>query len=299
MREFRKNGQREEIIACIRAYLLKNPDDYGFMKVLSWELFGYADTLTDKEQIEKLVREALELGKRALDLAPSNWHPELKYIITIAHWRLGEYEAGDELFKDFTPIDLNEFYMEQMKYMRGEKRVSKAFMRILDAFQIFVEAVNCMVDFDDEYEVGFSDAEKLARLELAYGMVPIVFDDDRCQYYAETVAELCAKISELHIKTGNADKGFIYLEKAAKYAAEFDGLKVFAFENVGTEACNSYFNSTLVKFTLSTGITSRHRETVCGELLKTRLSRAAFDIVRDDLRFKDIEARLTEGAKKD
>lgn len=298
--EIRKNGNRKETISFLRGEVREYPDDYGSMKILANELKEFASTLADKNEADKLRREALDILERALELVPNDgWRHDINYHMIECLWSLGEHDKATDLAHNKFISD-DELWGFFMKNSQGHERISHAKTRILQAFEKYAEAIECMVDFEDEHGCGFSNNEKLKKLKFAYGMVPLVFDDDKCQKQSETASRLCVNIAELYAKADDIENAFYYLDRAAKYAKEYDEVEQIDINKNNNEIVfsglfvHSLYTSTLLNELVIGEFEDRsYKEpTASGELLKKYLPRPAFDVLRNDPRFGKIERQL-------
>jgi len=301
--ELRKKGDRKKTIAFLRGYVEQYPEDYHYQRILAFEIGNYADMLDNFEQANSLRRDALGILEHivAFRLPADNHHQsnEIKFWILDFLWQLGEDEKAEKIVNDLNcSYDVETV---RMKYLRGRERIWRASEHILSAFEKFIEATLCMVDVNDEYGCGFSDGEKLARLNLAYNFVSIVFDDGHSQNQSETVAQLCIIIAELCVKTDDIENAFHFLTNAAKHAAAFDRLdRNYISKMEKNESTfngpfiNTYFSSTLLKGFCRTEPDQRtYKEpTASGEILKKHLTRSIFDAIRSDPCFTEIEEQF-------
>ncbi len=179
----------------------------------------------------------------------------------------------------------------KMNILKGEDLVRLTQSNIFDLTQIFClcsyRLADMVADMDDKNGARYTWEQKIEILQKAIAMFDIVFDNGDYNVCFHNLSYLHRDISIMAMRADDFALALENLEKAAKYAAELDGLpdkNPHVSLLVNTLEYNSAHNG------------KNFSDTSCEMLLK-HLSDSVFDGIRDEPRFKAVESFLKDRTK--
>lgn len=194
-------------------------------------------------------------------------------------------EAADKL-----PSMYHGSELIKMNILKGEDLVRLTqwnIHHITNVFCMCLQHLTGAADMNVQNDTGYIWEQKIEICRKAIAMFDIVFDNgDYCDCFYN-LSYLHCDISVMAMRAGNFELALESLEKAAEYAAEFDGLPDI-MPHVSLLVNKIEYNSA--------NIGKNTGDTACKRLLKY-LPDSVFDGIRDDPRFKAVEKFLKEHIK--
>ncbi|MDR3310385.1 MAG: helix-turn-helix domain-containing protein [Oscillospiraceae bacterium] len=282
IRENQRVGRHRENVEIYRELYAEYPDDDIITHEFAYRLSVVADALP-KDEAEPLLREAVRLEEKILERSTAEGRRGDARAGLMEHlFKLGEDERVAEFLPKYNGIRRETYF----RFLRGKRRVQETEIEVRNCFEWILDAVACMVDFDDEFGCGFTPEEKLKRLETAIAVADTVIDTGDYKVFAEPLAKMSAQCAELSLALGGTENALAHIERAADLARQFDDIidKVSEVIDLMDQKYPVYSQHTTL-FTISTNGQPRFfGETACGTLRES-LSRPAFDALRSDTRF--------------
>ncbi|MCM1022886.1 MAG: helix-turn-helix domain-containing protein [Prevotella sp.] len=297
MNEIRNNADAEKIIARVKENMSKgfiaenielleeavkiHPDNYELLYQYAFNL-AFLSVGSETDEYRRNNQKAARIAERILaECTDTKIRNRVQAELCNYYQNSGEeakaLEAADKL-----PSIYNGSEIVKMNILKGEDLVRLAQNNIFNLTVTFEICLVHLADMDEKSGAGYTWEQKIEIYRIAIAIYGIVFDKGDCNTHFFNLSYLHCDISIMAIRAGDFGLALENLEKAAEYAAEFDGLpdkKPYVSLLVNTLEYNSAH------------LGKNHSDTACKILFK-HLSDSVFDGIRDEPRFKKIEKML-------
>ena len=239
-----------------------------------------------KENMSKgLIRENIELLAEAVRILAECTDPKIRNRVQaeLCNYYLNSGEASKALeAADKLPSMYHGSELIKMNILEGDDLVRQTQLNIRLLAIAFCLCLQRLAGMDELCDTGYTWEQKIEIYQKAIAIFDIVFDKRDYNECFFNLSYLHCDISRMAMHLENFELALDNLEKAAKYAAEFDSLP----------DVKPYVSLLVNKLEYNSANLGKNcSDTICKMLLK-HLPDSVFDGIRGDPRFKAIQKRL-------
>ncbi len=286
-RRLSSRGHDKEAAEIVDTALAKHPDSWKLMKaklsLLHSAYYGESDEVIRKSTAEN----AIAMGEKILESCTDDqirW--DAVQVLCHIYAETGRIERAEELASRLPSMYVSEESIRPRLYT-GSKKILYHQVFLTTLLDMLGSDMVCNFRNDDGVRQ-FTDEEWIAVYKKHIALHELFFEDGDYGFYHIGLSSVSENIAELYAKSGRYEDALPWLEKAADHAVEF----VKIAENGGAvDHTSLIFRGDTTRF----GFSVSDSANTCAERLRF-MEDPIFDRVRDDVRFREIQAKLTPHA---
>ena len=286
-RRLSSRGREKEAAEIIASALAKHPDSWQLLSAKMSLLHAAYYSEHDDAVKKNTAEEALSIGEKILEsCTDDNIRWDAVQVLCHIYAETGRTERAEELVSRLPSMYVAEESIRPSLYT-GSKKI--LYHQVFLTTLLDMLGSDMVLNFrDDDGVRRFTDEEWIAVYKKHIALHELFFEDGDYGFYHIGLSSVSENIAELYAGSGRNEDALAWLDKAAGHAIEFVKLA----ENGGAiDHTSLLFRGETIRFGFSVSDTAN----TCAERLKFMES-PVFDSLRDDVRFREIQAKLTPHA---
>ena len=286
-RRLSSRGREKEAAEIIDAAIANHPDSWKLLSAKMSLLHAAYYEESDDASKKNTAEEALSIGEKILaGCTDDNIRWSAVQILCHIYAETGRPERAEELASLLPSMYVAKESIRPSLYT-GSKKILYNQVYLTTLLDMLGHDMTCNFRNDDGVRQ-FTDEEWIAVYKKHIALHELFFEDGDYGFYHIGLSSVSENIAELYAKSGRYEDALPWLSKAADHAIEFVKLA----ESGGKVSHTSLiFRGETTGFSFSVPDTAN----TCAERLKF-MENPVFDSVRDDGRFREIQAKLTPHA---